>query len=165
MSPAKHQLLPKTLQPMVDTENDSPVNFKNSSRLDSNRNPVGMSPIHSSYMSSTIGAKHVPKSSCHSDPRSQSLHGKKIHKRSKSLGKDECYVGVHVGNKHADKQPSQKSSSRRKKNRQSFPGTNAFHRELEHVLESQKQAMSFSVGKAVGQHRAGEHQLHTVTQV
>ena len=165
ISPTKHQSSSKTLQAIVDTENNSPVYFQDSPRVSSNLNHVGLSPIHSSYMSSTIGAKVTPKSSCHSDSRSQSLHGKKIHKRSRSLGKDECYVGVHVGNKHVDKQPSQKSSSRRKKNRQSFPGTNAFHRELEHVLESQKQAMSFSPGKAVGQHRSGEHQLHAVTQV
>ena len=164
-SPVKHQSSPKTMQPIVDVDNDSPVNFKDNSRFSSTTNPVAMSPIHSSYMPSSSGAKFVPKSSCHSDPRSQNLHGKKVHKRSRSLGKDECYVGVHVGNKHADKHPSQKSTSRTKRNRQSFPGTNAFHRELEHVLESQKQAMSFSVAKAVGQHSSGEHQLHAVTQV
>ena len=153
-------------QPFLELQDDNLVLTQKDSFRHS-PNSFMMSPIHHSTSSAAanFSAKSQPKTSCHSDSRSHSLHGKKSHKRSRSLGKDECYVGLHVGSKHPDKQPSQKSSYRKKKNRQSFPGTNAFHRELEHVLENQKQAAPFSVGKVMGRYGRGEGGMHAVTQV
>lgn len=166
-SPSKARSSPKK-QPFLECRGDSQWLSQRNSFRSSNNDTCSsfvMSPVLDPSPANP-GAKFLPKSSCHSDPRSQSLHSKKHHKRSKSLGKDECYVGLHVGNKHTDRHSSQKPSSRKKKNRQSFPGTDAFHRELEHVLDSQKQAMSLSMtSSAMGQQRGLVPGMHAVTQV
>ena len=160
---SKSKSSPRKTQPFLELHDDNLVlTQKDVFRPSHNNNSSLMSSVHNPCSPAVFGAKSLTRNSCHSDSRSHSLHGKKNHKRSRSLGKEECYVGVHMGNKHAEKQPSHKSSARKKKNRQSFPGTNAFHRELEHVLESQKQAMSFTMSKAMGRY-SGEHGMHAVT--